>query len=293
MDLRFQIVGIRLCATEEPDPLFSLFSINHIFVDSSIHTVNDNREFMDFGLHLRVSGEELGKSTAMVVREGPSKELVESSDQEEVHQGEDGTVSQSSSGRTLAETEANANLDPQVGMEFESETAVHAFYSAYAMRTGFTARSNKVYRSRRDRAIIGREFVCNKEGFRVPDKRRSVMKPRAPTRLGCKAMIAVKKLSSGKWTISRFVKEHSHPLTPGKNRKGSLLDQYPNEHEKIQDLSQQLLVEKRRCTAYRKQLDLLFKYIEEHTHSMSEKIQHIVDTVNEFESGKSGHQPPR
>ncbi|XP_042482820.1 protein FAR1-RELATED SEQUENCE 5-like [Macadamia integrifolia] len=182
---------------------------------------------MDFGLHLGVSGEELGNPTATVVREGHNNELVESSDQGEIHQGENDIVSQSSSGRTLAGSEGNANLEPQVGMEFESETAVHAFYSAYAMRTGFIARSNKVYRSRRDRAIIGREYVCNKEGFRVPDKRRSVIKPRAPTRLGCKAMIAVKRLSSGKWTISRFVKEHSHPLTPGKNQKGSLLDQYP------------------------------------------------------------------
>ncbi|KAL4294609.1 hypothetical protein AHAS_Ahas18G0245200 [Arachis hypogaea] len=59
-------------------------------------------------------------------------------------------------------------------------------------------------------------------------------------------MILVRKVSSGKWVVTKFVKEHTHPLTPGKGRKDCIYEQYPNEHDKIRELSQQLAIEKKR-----------------------------------------------
>ncbi|XP_058071649.1 protein FAR1-RELATED SEQUENCE 5-like [Magnolia sinica] len=111
--------------------------------------------------------------------------------------------------------EGNANLDPYEGMELESEDAARIFYSAYARRIGFRSRISKNRRSRKDGEVIARKFVCYKEGYRAKkheNKKNRIYRPRAVTREGCEAMIYVKKMDSGKWVITKFVKEHSHPL---------------------------------------------------------------------------------
>ncbi|CAL0324053.1 unnamed protein product [Lupinus luteus] len=176
--------------------------------------------------------------------------------------------------------------EPYVGQEFESEAAAHAFYNAYATNVGFIIRVSKLSRSRRDRTAIGRSLVCNKEGYRMPDKREKIVRQRVETRVGCRAMIMVRKVSSGKWVVTKFVKEHTHPLavTPGKGRRDFIYEQYPNEHDKIRELSQQLALEKRRSATYKRHLELLFEHIEEHNDSLSRRIQHIVDNVKEMET---------
>ncbi|XP_044467104.1 protein FAR1-RELATED SEQUENCE 6-like isoform X1 [Mangifera indica] len=173
--------------------------------------------------------------------------------------------------------------EPYVGQEFESEAAAHAFYNTYATRVGFIIRVSKLSRSRRDGSAIGRALVCNKEGYRMSDKREKIVRQRAETRVGCRAMILVRKVSSGKWVVTKFVKEHTHPLTPGKGRKDCIYDQYPNEHDKIRELSQQLAIEKKRAATYKRHLELIFEQIEEHNESLSKKIQPIVDRVREIE----------
>ncbi|KAK9665065.1 hypothetical protein RND81_14G088100 [Saponaria officinalis] len=117
--------------------------------------------------------------------------------------------------------------EPYVGQEFESETAAQAFYNAYATRVGFVIRVSKLSRSRRDGTAIGRSLVCNKEGYKLADKREKVVRQRAETRVGCRAMILARKTNSGKWVVTKFVKEHTHPLTPGKGRKDRVFDQHP------------------------------------------------------------------
>ncbi|XP_039057671.1 protein FAR1-RELATED SEQUENCE 12-like isoform X2 [Hibiscus syriacus] len=174
--------------------------------------------------------------------------------------------------------------EPYVGQEFESEAAAHAFYNAYATRVGFVIRVSKLSRSRRDGSAIGRALVCNKEGFRIPDKREKIVRQRAETRVGCRAMILVRKVCSGKWVVTKFVKEHTHPLVPGKGRRDCIYDQYPNEHNKIRELTQQLVMEKKRAATYKRHLELIFEEIEEHNESLSKKIQHIVDHVHEMEN---------
>jgi hypothetical protein len=117
--------------------------------------------------------------------------------------------------------------EPYLGQEFVSEAEAHAFYNAYATRVGFVIRVSKLSRSRRDGSVIGRALVCNKEGFRMPDKREKIVRQRAETRVGCRAMIMVRKLNSGLWSITKFVKEHTHDLTPGRGRRDFVYEQYP------------------------------------------------------------------
>lgn len=126
-------------------------------------------------------------------------------------------VASASSGEVYI-PEGDTNLEPYEGMEFESEEAAKAFYNSYARRIGFSTRVSMSRRSRRDGAIIQRSFVCAKEGFRVdkdkPGRDGRVKRPRAETRVGCKAMLVVKIQDSGRWVVSGFVKEHNHELVP-------------------------------------------------------------------------------
>ncbi|XVF21265.1 hypothetical protein REPUB_Repub12eG0075400 [Reevesia pubescens] len=109
----------------------------------------------------------------------------------------------------------SSDEEPYVGMEFESEKAAKVFYDAYATRVGFIIRVDVFCSSMRDGNVVWHRLVCNKEEFRKQRPRRSEnRKPRAITREWCKAMIVVKKEKSGKWVVTRFVKEPNHQLVP-------------------------------------------------------------------------------
>uniref|UniRef100_A0A5B7B163 FAR1 domain-containing protein n=1 Tax=Davidia involucrata TaxID=16924 RepID=A0A5B7B163_DAVIN len=246
---------------------------------------------MDFEVDDELSGEVSGNSVDMEGRAGDGNGTGGSSAEGVFQQDQDNKVNQDLSAMEIFPLDEPQPLnslapidEPYVGQEFESEAAAHAFYNAYATRVGFIIRVSKLSRSRRDGTAIGRSLVCNKEGFRMPDKREKIVRQRAETRVGCRAMILVRKVTSGKWVVTKFVKEHTHPLTPGKGRRDLIYDQYPNEHDKIRELSQQLAIEKKRAATYKRHLELVFEHIEEHNQSLSKKIQDIVDSVREMES---------
>ncbi|XP_010268162.1 PREDICTED: protein FAR1-RELATED SEQUENCE 5-like isoform X1 [Nelumbo nucifera] len=197
-------------------------------------------------------------------------------------------IMESSNGKELAVCEDEI-IEPYVGMEFESEEAAKVFYDAYATHLGFVMRVDAFRRSLRDGKVICRRLVCNKEGFRRNRPRRSESrKPRAITREGCKAMIMVKREKTGKWVVSRFVKEHNHPLvisSSGNSRRSLLLSQTPDEKDKkIRELSTELMRERKRSAAYQEQLQSVLKDIEEHTHHLSRNIEDIIQNVNDIES---------
>ncbi|KAK4371467.1 hypothetical protein RND71_010942 [Anisodus tanguticus] len=56
--------------------------------------------------------------------------------------------------------------EPYIGMEFQSLDILFKFYLDYAHRNGFSVCKNRITRSRKDKSIIGQEFVCSKEEFR-------------------------------------------------------------------------------------------------------------------------------
>lgn len=107
--------------------------------------------------------------------------------------------------------------EPCVGMEFESAEDARELYEMYGRRMGFTIRNNRTRRSLKDNSIIGREFVCSKEGFRVEkytNREHRVIPSRPTTREGCNAMLRIAAKDGGKWAIYGFVKEHNHELNP-------------------------------------------------------------------------------
>ncbi|KAL9231758.1 hypothetical protein vseg_006944 [Gypsophila vaccaria] len=107
------------------------------------------------------------------------------------------------------------DLEPYEGMEFDSEEAAKSFYNSYARRVGFSTRVNSSRRSSKDGAIIQRTFVCAKEGFRSLREKRKIKRPRAATRVGCRAMLSVKiDGDRGKWIVNCVIKEHNHDLVP-------------------------------------------------------------------------------
>ena len=110
--------------------------------------------------------------------------------------------------------EEDSVVEPCVGMEFDSEDAAKEFYDEYARRVGFIMRIDQCRRSEVDKRILSRRLSCNKQGFyvKIRDQYGPVRKPRPSTRQGCKAMMLVKLNKSGKWVVTRFVKDHTHPL---------------------------------------------------------------------------------
>ncbi|KAL4189761.1 hypothetical protein AMTRI_Chr08g208760 [Amborella trichopoda] len=100
---------------------------------------------------------------------------------------------------------------PEEGMQFESHKAAYEFYNDYAQRMGFSVRVYSTRRSRKDGSVITREFVCSKEGHRF--KKGEGKRSRPATRLGCKAMLRIKKDEYGKWFIAKHEKAHCHALT--------------------------------------------------------------------------------
>lgn len=84
------------------------------------------------------------------------------------------------------------------------------------------SRKGKTTKSRTDRKIIRRQYVCNKEGLKKRDKRlegRDVQFPR-DTRCECPAKMEVVLNDLAEWVLVKLVAEHNHPLlaTPSKSR---------------------------------------------------------------------------
>ncbi|KAH0887356.1 hypothetical protein HID58_063452 [Brassica napus] len=134
----------------------------------------------------------------------------------------------------------------------------------------------------RDGRVLARRFGCNKEGrcVSVRGKSGSVRKPRQSTREGCKAMVHVKYDRSGKWVVTKFVKEHNHPLVVEPRQARQTLDE---KDKRIQELTIELRNKKRLCAAYKEQLDAFAKIVEEYSNRMSKRVESVVENLKEFE----------
>ncbi|VVB03230.1 unnamed protein product [Arabis nemorensis] len=156
------------------------------------------------------------------------------------------------------------------------------FYDDYSRRLGFVMRVMSCRRSEKDGRILARRFGCNKEGhcLSIRGKFGSVRKPRTSTREGCKAMIHVKYDRSSKWVITKFVKEHNHPLVVSPREARQTLDE---KDKRIQELTVELRNKKRLCAAYKEQLDSFAKIVEEHSNRIAKKVENVVNNLKEFE----------
>ncbi|KDP43849.1 hypothetical protein JCGZ_20859 [Jatropha curcas] len=180
-------------------------------------------------------------------------------------------------------------LEPAIGMEFESAENAREFYEMYGRRMGFTIRNNRTRRSLKDNSIIGREFVCSKEGFcagKCTKRENRNFSTRSATREGCNAMLRIAAKDGGKWVIYGFIKEHSHELNPSKippRRSHRIAFNEDEKDLKIRELSTELHREKKKSAAYQEQLQMVLKYVEEHTQRLALKIESVANKVREFE----------
>ncbi|XP_024440393.1 protein FAR1-RELATED SEQUENCE 5 isoform X1 [Populus trichocarpa] len=180
------------------------------------------------------------------------------------------------------ETVGDGIAEPDVGMEFESEDAARRFYTEYARRVGFAVRVMQRRRSGIDGRTLARRLGCNKQGF-SPNHRTDVgpdKKPRPGARDGCKATILVKMEKSGKWVVTRFEKDHNHPLvvtTSGFSSSGG-------KDKKIEELTQELEHQEQLCATYREKLLSFMNNVVEEAEELASKIQVIVDSVRKVES---------
>lgn len=184
---------------------------------------------VDFRIDNNVNGAVLGNSVEVEVENKDEAEFGNDSGGSSIEgafqMGQYENNIQDSTEREMA-TSLNGD-EPYAGQEFDSESAAHAFYNAYASRLGFVIRVSKLSRSRRDGSAIGRALVCNKEGYRSADRREKVVRQRVETRVGCRAMLLVRKINSGKWIVTKFESEHTHVLSPGKCRRDLIYEQFP------------------------------------------------------------------
>ncbi|XP_068325333.1 protein FAR-RED ELONGATED HYPOCOTYL 3-like [Pyrus communis] len=186
---------------------------------------------------------------------------------------------------TSVERDLNAVGEPYVGMEFESEDAAKEFYEDYARRAGFIMRIGQCRRSHVEKRILSRKLSCNKQGGRsvkARDQVRSVRRPQPTTGEGCKAMMLVKLKKSGKWVITRVVKDHTHPLIVSSGNSMDAKDM------KIAELTLDLEREEQLCGQYRELLLTLLNHVEEETEDIATKVRGVVNYVREFETQVEG-----
>ncbi|CAB4263279.1 unnamed protein product [Prunus armeniaca] len=182
------------------------------------------------------------------------------------------------------------SMEPSTGMTFQSLDDARDFYYEYAKRTGFTIRTNRIRHSLKNMAIIGRDFVCSREGFRAAKhtlRKDRVLPPRPITREGCKAMIRLAARDEGRWIVTKFIREHNHKLMahckfPGELPIINILSEVEKD-KKIQDLYDELQRERERSAAFQQQLCMILKDLEEHAEYISVRVEDIVKSMKEIE----------
>ncbi|XP_015886995.2 protein FAR1-RELATED SEQUENCE 5 [Ziziphus jujuba] len=184
------------------------------------------------------------------------------------------------------------SLEPYAGMTFPSLEDARNFYYEYAKHTGFTIRTNRIRHSLKNMAIIGRDFVCSREGFRAAKhtlRKDRVLPPRPITREGCKAMIRLAARDGGKWVVTKFVHDHNHKLMTSCKFSGELpivnILSEEEKDKKIQDLYDELQHERQRSVALQHQLSMILEDLEEHAEFMSIRVEDIINSIKEIELG--------
>ncbi|XP_057477736.1 protein FAR1-RELATED SEQUENCE 5-like [Actinidia eriantha] len=181
-------------------------------------------------------------------------------------------------------------LEPFLGMAFPSLDVARDFYYEYAKRTGFTIRTNRIRHSQKDMAIIGRDFVCSREGFRAAKhalRKDRVLPPRPITREGCKAMIRLAARDGRTWIVTKFVRVHNHKLMTNSKFPGELpivnILSEEEKDKKIQELNNELQHEREQSARFREQICMILKDLEEHAEFMSIRVEDIVHAMGEIE----------
>ncbi|KAI3745134.1 hypothetical protein L1987_58237 [Smallanthus sonchifolius] len=173
--------------------------------------------------------------------------------------------------------------EPCVVMEFDSENAAKKFYDEYARRAGFKMRIDQCRRSEVDKKIISRRLSCNKEGYYTKSKNQfgQIRKQHTSSRQGCNAMILVRVNKFGKWVVTKFEKEHTHPLVFSACLSVNDVD---CKEQRIQALTAELKHQDRLINFYREHLNAFLRDLEQQTEVLSSKIQGAVNNMREIDT---------
>ncbi|KAH0636346.1 hypothetical protein KY290_038352 [Solanum tuberosum] len=106
-------------------------------------------------------------------------------------------------------------------------------------------------------------------------------KARTSRREGCKAMMLVEVNKFDKLAVTRFVKEHTHPLVPSGCSSGNAMDK---KDRRIQELSMELERQDKLRDLYREQLVTFLENVEQQIELLSKKIQVAVNNIKEVEA---------
>ncbi|CAA7027880.1 unnamed protein product [Microthlaspi erraticum] len=178
--------------------------------------------------------------------------------------------------------------EPCLGMEFESEDEARDFYVDYARKSGFVVRMMQRRRTGIDGRTLARRLGCNKQGFspNISDFGTEKQRSRSSAREGCKATILVKMEKSGKWVVTRFVKEHNHSLVLSSSPCDSLADK----DEKIKELTEEVELQGRLCDLYRDKLVSFMNNVEQYNEELSIKVHEIVENIKKLECEMQMHK---
>ncbi|KAG6678621.1 hypothetical protein I3842_14G089900 [Carya illinoinensis] len=116
-------------------------------------------------------------------------------------------------GVNVQPSSSSSPLEPFISMVFEEVEDAQAYYKAYARRKGFAILTNHTRLSRDDKTLRAVDYVCTREGFRWVSRNVSdrILPEPAETKIGCKAIIGIKK-DGEKWVVNKFVVGHNHIL---------------------------------------------------------------------------------
>lgn len=184
--------------------------------------------------------------------------------------------------RNVGELGHGEVFEPYVGMEFESEDAARNFYTEYARKSGFVVRVMQRRRSEIDGRTLARRLGCNKQGFSPNHKGTfgSDKRVRPSAREGCKATILVKMEKSEKWVVTRFVKDHNHPLLVP----ATALSNVGDKDKKIEELTLELQRQDQLCAAYRQKLLNFLASVEDQGEKLSSKILGVIENMKRAEA---------
>ncbi|XP_020254031.1 protein FAR1-RELATED SEQUENCE 5-like [Asparagus officinalis] len=104
---------------------------------------------------------------------------------------------------------------PCLGMKFNSHVEAYDNYNSYALMMGFGIRKSSVNYSQKDKEVLNRKFVCDKEGYRSNKDKRDIGKNinhRRETRVGCKAMMRIKLMEDKTWKVIGFIEDHTNHM---------------------------------------------------------------------------------
>ena len=110
--------------------------------------------------------------------------------------------------------DANADLNPRVGMEFDTLEDAWEFWVKYGRQVGFDVRKHYINKSKNDGKVTSRGFVYAKQGIQDKEKEDMIhTRNQDDTRNNCPVRLYVSLVQeNGKFKVYDFVGEHNHTL---------------------------------------------------------------------------------